>query len=126
MDCVINHSTVHEGTLLECMEVISAWANALPDQCPPQLSKYIKTGLASLKGAVRLGLCRLMADLYTDKHTKWLTEIVDAVCKCVEKALAQPAVVHKFLKNMLLLQTKVIKKILSNILCVLVFDQLNR
>lgn len=74
--------------------MIGTWGKGLSLECPAPLSKYIKGGLTSLKGVVRLGLCRMMVELYTDSRIKWLKDLVDPVSKCIEKALAQPAVVN--------------------------------
>ncbi|ODN04906.1 Translational activator GCN1 [Orchesella cincta] len=85
---------VHEGTLLECLEVIAAWSDGLGSECPAALLKYVKNGLTSLKYPLRLGLCRMMVQLINGSRIKVLPELVDSISKCIEKALAQPAVAN--------------------------------
>lgn len=86
---------VHEGTLLESMEVIGAWINAIDKDCPAFLTKYIKNGLSSLKGSVRLGLCRMMVNVYNGNRFLALKEVLTSIIKCIETALGQHSVVSQ-------------------------------
>jgi len=84
--------------------VVGAWSPGLGADCPVSLLKYVKTALTSLKYPVRLGLCRMMVQLFAAGGQGRIRvvpgELRLSVINCIEKALSQPAVVSvKYTSN---------------------------
>ncbi|ODM88729.1 Translational activator GCN1, partial [Orchesella cincta] len=100
--CVkVLENDVHEGTLLECMEVIGCWSKGLDPSSPASgsLSTFIINGLKSMKAPpLRLALCRMIAQLFSTGssqiHQRFLPEIQKSIISSIDKALAQPSLVH--------------------------------
>jgi len=61
---MLYYFTVHEGTLVEVIDLISSWGGFLDSDFPPELSNYLKKVLPNSKGALRTSLGRLFSSIF--------------------------------------------------------------
>lgn len=86
----ILESEVHEGTILECLDVMRIWATKLSAEVPPSVQKYMSKTFANTKATLRFSFFCFTASVFDSVRAQSVGVFLSTIDKWLRQNVNSP------------------------------------